>query len=65
MFNPINVQLNPICHLPALLRAHHILHISGIGVNNKIIIKINYFLITSFWKLIKSCTGASKKIDGI
>jgi len=26
--NPLNVKLNLICHLLALLRAHHILHIS-------------------------------------
>jgi len=27
-FNPLNAKLNPICHLLALLGAHHILHIS-------------------------------------
>jgi len=27
-FNPLNAELNPICHLLALLGAHHILHIS-------------------------------------
>jgi len=26
--NPLKAELNPICHLLALLRAHHILHIS-------------------------------------
>jgi len=31
--NPLNAELNPICHLLALLEAHHILHISRIGVN--------------------------------
>jgi len=31
-FNPLNTQLNPICHLLALLGAHHILHFSGIRV---------------------------------
>ena len=30
---PLNAKLNPICHLPALLEAHHILHISRIKVN--------------------------------
>ena len=29
-FNPLNAELNPICHLLALLGAHHILHISRI-----------------------------------
>jgi len=31
-FNPLNAELNPICHLLALLGAHPILHISGIRV---------------------------------
>jgi hypothetical protein len=30
--NPVNAELNPICHLLALLRAHHILHVSRIRV---------------------------------
>jgi hypothetical protein len=30
--NPLNAQLNPIRHLLALLRAHHILNVSGIRV---------------------------------
>ena len=32
-FNPLNSELNPICHLLALLEAHHILHVSRIRVN--------------------------------
>jgi len=32
-FNPLNAEFNPICHLLALLGAHHILHISRIRVN--------------------------------
>jgi hypothetical protein len=32
-FNPLNAKLNPICHLMALLRVHHILHVSRIRVN--------------------------------
>jgi len=31
-FNPLNAELNPICHLLALWGAHHILHVSGIMV---------------------------------
>jgi len=30
--NPLNPELNPICYLLALLRAHHFLHVSGIRV---------------------------------
>ena len=33
--NPLNTELNPICHLLALLGAHHILHFSRIRVNLK------------------------------
>jgi len=32
-FSPLNAELNPICHLLALLGAHLILHVSGLGVN--------------------------------
>jgi hypothetical protein len=31
-FSPLNAELNTICHLLALLRAHHILHVSRIRV---------------------------------
>jgi hypothetical protein len=30
--NPLNAELSPTCHLLALLRAHHILHVSRIRV---------------------------------
>jgi hypothetical protein len=33
VINPLNAELNPICHLLALLGAHHILHVSRIRVN--------------------------------
>jgi len=32
---PLNAELNPICHLLALLGARHILHVSRIRVNTK------------------------------
>ena len=31
-FNPLNAELNPICYLLALLRAHHFHHVSRIRV---------------------------------
>jgi transposase len=31
-FNPLNAELNPICHVLALLGAHHIFHVSGLRV---------------------------------
>ena len=44
--NPLNAELNSIFHLLALLGARHILHISGIRVNQKHILwnTINYLL---------------------
>jgi len=30
--NPLNDELNPICHLLALLGAHHIFYVSGLRV---------------------------------
>ena len=32
LFNPLNAELNPICHLLALLGAHHIFHVSRLRV---------------------------------
>jgi len=33
LINPLNAELNPICHPLALLGAHHILYVSRIRVN--------------------------------
>jgi len=33
--NPLNSELNPICHFLALLRAHHILHVSSVRVKSE------------------------------
>ena len=33
LFNPLNVELNSICHFIALVGAHHILHIIRVRVN--------------------------------
>jgi hypothetical protein len=45
VFNPLNAELNPICHLLALLGAHRILHVSGVTVNDcqKYYIKLKEF----------------------
>jgi hypothetical protein len=34
LFNPVNAESNPICHLLTLLGAHHILHVSRIRVKD-------------------------------
>ena len=35
-FNPLNTGLNLICHLLALLGAHHIFHVSGLRVKRNL-----------------------------
>jgi len=45
---PLNTELNPICHLLALLEAHHILNISRIRVNLE-----NVHFGVSFWAMIE------------
>ena len=32
-FNPLNAELNPMCHLLTLVGAHHILHVSKVKAN--------------------------------
>jgi len=32
-FDPLNSELNPVCHLLALPEPHHILHVSRVRVN--------------------------------
>jgi len=40
--NPLNAELNPICHLLAFLGAHPVLHISRI--NDKVVNSTNNLL---------------------
>ena len=35
-FNPLNAELNPICHLLALAGAHHFFHVSRLRVKYKV-----------------------------
>ena len=44
LFNPLNAELNPICHLLALFGAHQILHVSRTRVN----LKLNETDVTDF-----------------
>jgi hypothetical protein len=44
ILNPLNTELNPICHLLALL-GHHIFHVSGLRVN-----------VGSRWRLVVNAT---------
>jgi hypothetical protein len=38
--NPLIAELNPICHLLALLGSHHILHVSRIRVKHSVIMAV-------------------------
>ena len=50
-FNTLNPELNPICHLLALLGAYHILHVSRIRVNWKRTTNGNFVLSIITWVL--------------
>ena len=47
--NPLNAELNPICHLLALLGAHHFLHVSRIRVktHSKMLILVQHIVCVS------------------
>jgi len=55
LFNHLNSELNPICHLLALLEAHHILHVSRIRVKHD----SNYFIQLIFYTWARIVDGAS------
>ena len=58
--NPLNVKLNPICHLLALLAAHPILHVSRIRVKGRGSFRgssVRYVVVTpTDWPIIISIT---------
>jgi hypothetical protein len=41
--NPLNAELNPVCHLLALLGAHHILHVSRIRVKFGPLLNLEFY----------------------
>jgi hypothetical protein len=43
-FNSLNAELNPFCHLLALLGAHHILHVGRTRVKDWSVYKISPFV---------------------
>ena len=58
-FNPLNAELNPICHLLALLGVHHFLHVSRIRVNRLLLVmNIRCFL----WLYEPNFHGIIKRI---
>jgi len=70
-FNPLNGELNPFCHLLALLGAHHILHVSRIRVNQNMTSitgalqeDLCTFMIISLWILCRMRNAANKSCRG-
>jgi hypothetical protein len=69
LLNPLNAELNPICHLLALLGAHHILHVSKIRVNVCVCTTVPPWIGGGgFWNGIRHssvlCSVFSEKIHG-
>jgi hypothetical protein len=50
--NPLNAELNPICHLMALLGAHHIFHVSRIRVNPVFTLSLCIPTKVGFWTML-------------
>ena len=47
--NPLKAELNSICHLLALLGAHHVLHVSEVRVN------VSFTAVCPFGRFLISC----------
>jgi len=60
LINPLNAELNPICHLLALLGVHHFLHVSTIRVKQHAVapegvkVRIHAFLTSTLDRVEKS-----------
>jgi hypothetical protein len=57
ILNPLNAKLNPICHMLALLEAHHIFHFSGLRVKQFFIDNFSHSLLAFLHKLHYTCTN--------
>ena len=56
-FNRLKTKLNPICHFPALLGVHHILHVGRIRVNWFHCIHFSLFLRKYYFLFIPTFPG--------
>ena len=72
-FNPLNAELNPICHLLTLLGTHHILHVSRIRVKHPAtrrgrawkeanVAHFKIISITRFKRLRQGCTNIGYQV---
>jgi len=58
VFKGLDAELNPICNLLALLRAHHIFHVSRVRVKRVIlIIEMQCFFLSDGSRVWKKCLG--------
>jgi hypothetical protein len=55
--NPLNAELNPICHLLALVGARPIFHVSRIRVKRQINTKYNIYFTSEYTPLAACCSG--------
>ena len=56
IFNLLNAELNPVCHLLALLGAHHNFHVSGLRANRS-------FFVYKLQTVVILCkTGKTKSV---
>jgi len=53
LFNPLNDELNLICHLLALFGAHHIFHVSGLRVKLVILVLGRMVIVTDFYSSLE------------
>jgi len=54
VFNPLNAELNPICHLLALLGVHHIFHVSGLRVKECCCNATYHYCYYTIWQEVTS-----------
>jgi len=47
--NPLNAKLYPICHMLALLGAHHIFHVSGVRIKGAEQLHSNFRIFSCAW----------------
>jgi hypothetical protein len=57
LFNPSKAKLNPIFPLLALLGAHHIFHVSELGVNNNWLFRVECIFLYIVILLVVEHTG--------
>jgi hypothetical protein len=55
VINPLNAELNPICHLLALLGVHHFLHVSRIRVKSLTLRLLMSYIYIYIWSTYSWC----------